>query len=123
MTTTCIIESCDNEASNGKGHKYCKSCYFKRRNSRRKRKQNGYFRMITHENCSSAGSSIIASHSKICGVCASPTKEGTEIVFQTICSDCAKLKPYGSLIARSQPPEYDDFCIECKVIIPSSNSN
>ena len=79
--------------------------------------------MIVHEQCSSNGTSTTASHSKICGVCGSPSDVGSQIVFQTICSECAKLKPHGALIARNEPPEFDDFCIDCKRIIPSSNKS
>ena len=77
--------------------------------------------MIVHEDCSSSGTPTPASHSKICGVCINPTEEGTNIVFQTICSDCAKLKPHGSLIARTESPEFNDFCVECKAIIPANS--
>ena len=118
----CIIDSCDNEASSGKGHKYCSKCYFKKRNQKRRR-QRGYFRIISHYTCAQSGNPVNATHTKICSVCLEPTIEGDEIIFQTICSNCAKLKPHGALIPRSQPPDFDDFCVECKEIIPSAGTN
>jgi hypothetical protein len=107
----CQMSGCSNMVKGS--YKHCPKCHF----SGKGRKRNGYFRMIVHSECSEFGeNSVLATHSKSCGICNNMTNEGSEIDFITICVNCARDKDTDSLIAMTQSG-FDDFCKICRTII------
>lgn len=116
----CQMEGCSNFAKGN--YKHCAKCHFSKivPKRRRRRRKNGFHRMILHAACSEKTTGVItATHSKTCGECNLLTDVGEEIIFVTICVDCARNRDPDSLVPQTES-NFNDFCVVCKEVIPQT---